>query len=348
MKNKGIYSLLLMLIFILCSCRTLSISLEKNQSPAEPAKIYFADPEKMDTANSLALAAIDAAKLGFLEFFPLVRISPQTKVNLNNKTDYFQFMQRNIVIAKDTKSPEGLSTLGMVCESVDNFGRIDLSKNQIIFKLTEPYEKEVDLIKKSLFQGHKSSKQIKDSQFSNYLKEKTIEYQRTKGLTPDGIAGKKTIVSLSQELSILDVHELTTQMIYPDTPRLAVHIVRSETFNANQNEFNKGFTSIEKVKKNALSMKEFRNLAKPGEKFIVFIYFLDRVDPAYALKWSLASSNKTLSKAVSSIFYAEPKTWPVIVQTFSIDKKDKFKKLYVNLFKTHKRSTTCIASYEIK
>ena len=101
MKNKGIYSLLILLVFILFSCRTLPISLEKKQSPAEPAKFHFADPEKMDSDDRLALAAIDAAKLGFLEHFPLVRINPQTKVNLENKTDYFEFKQRNIVIAKD-------------------------------------------------------------------------------------------------------------------------------------------------------------------------------------------------------------------------------------------------------
>ena len=348
MKNKGKIFLSLLLVIMLFACRTLPISLEKNQSPAEPEKFYFADPEKMDFGTNLALAAIDTAKLGFLEFFPLVITNPQTKIDLKDQTDYLNFRQRNILITEDTKSPEGISTLGMICESVDSFGRIDLSKNQIIYELRPPDEKEADEIKKSITQGLKSSKQIKDKQSSNYMKKKVIEYQRAKGLTPDGIAGKKTIASLSKGLSIIDLQELTTHVVYPDNPHLSVYIIRSETFNSNQDEFNKGFKSIDKVKKNALSLKDFRSFAKPGEKFVVFIYFLDRVDPAYALKWCLADSSKKLSKAVSSIFYAELETWPVVVQTFSIDKKDRFKQLYINLFKTDKLSNTCIASYEIK
>ncbi|MCK5312895.1 MAG: peptidoglycan-binding protein [Desulfobacteraceae bacterium] len=349
MKNKKIFFLSLLLVILLCACRTLpTSSTNKKQSPAKSTKIYFADPEKMDSDANLALATIDAAKLGFLEFFPLVRTNPQTKINLENKTDYIHFKQRNIVIAEDTKSPEGYSTLGMVCESIDSLGRIDLSKNQIIFRITEPDKKEVDAIKKSLLQGSKISKQIKDSQLSNYLKKKISEYQRAQGLTSDGIAGKKTIEYLSKKLSMIDVQELTTQVLYPNRPRLSVYIMRSETFESNQDKFNKGFKSIGKVQKHALSMKEFKSFAKPGEEFIVFIYFLDRVDPAHALKWNLSTTKKSSSKPMSKIFYVEPATWPVIVQTFSVDKKTKSSKLYINLFTTRKRSTTCIASYEIK
>ncbi|MCD4741145.1 MAG: peptidoglycan-binding protein [Desulfobacteraceae bacterium] len=349
MRNKGIYFLLLLLVVMLCACRTLSTSsTNKKQSSVEPTKLHFADPATMDPAAKLALATIDAPKLGLLKTFPLVRINPQTKINLENKTDYFKFNQRNIVIVEETKNQEGLSTLGMVCESVDDFGRIDLSANRIIFKPTKPDKKEVDVIKKSLFHGSKFSKQIKNKELKKYLRKKTIEYQRAKGLTPDGIAGKNTIKSLVQELSMIEVQKLTTQVIYPIRPRLSVHIVPSKAFNANQNKFNKGFKSIDKVKKHALSMKEFKSLAKPGEKFVVFIFFLDRVNPTYALKWNLTSTRKGSSKPMSSIFYAEPETWPVIVQTFNIDEKAKFSKLYINLFKTQKLLSICIASYEIK
>ena len=346
MRKKGVYFLLLLFVVMLCACRSLSTG--KERSPVESSKFQFADSAQMDPGTNLALATVDVAKLGALKSFPYARISSQSKINLNNKTDYYKFIQNNMVITDDIGGPDETRTLGMVCESIDHFGRIDLSKNRIIYKTKKPDKKEAAAIRKSISQGSKLTRRLKDKRLKNDLKEKTVEYQRAKGLTPDGIAGRKTIESLSQELSMIDVQELTTQVVYPQKPRISAYIVRSETLDLNPGKFNKGFKSINEVKKHALSMEEFKSLAKPGETFVVFIYFLDRIDPAYALKWGLAGAGKSLSKTMSPIFYADPETWPVIVETISIDKETEFSKLYVNLFKKRKFLYSCIASYEIK
>lgn len=336
MKKIWVYFLLLLFVVMLCACQTMSTI--KENILYGSSGFYVADPAKMAPDSNLAIATVDVAKLGLLKSFPYARIGPRSKIKLENKTDYYKFRQLNLVVVEDFKAPDGTRTLGMLCESVDDFGRIDLSKNRIVFKPEEPNKKEAAAIRRALSRGSKGAAKLKNKQLRNDLKKRIAEYQQARGLTPDGVAGGKTIESLAREMPVLDVQELTTQVIRRQRPQTILYVLPLETVAKNKKEFSGGFKSMERVKKHDISADDFRRLAKPGQEFVLFVYFLDRVNPAYSIRLNFAPSPLSQTRFLTPVRYAAPEKWPVLVESFKLDDiEDPTASIFVNVLVDGKR-----------
>jgi len=176
------------------------------------------------------------------------------------------------------------------------------------------------------------------------IKKVIAEYQRASGLSADGIPGRKTAESLAREIPILDISEISSTVLYPQKPMAELYVIPYETVEKNVSKFNKGFDSLDAVKKHALTAEQFGALAEPQQRFVLFVYFFDRVDPELPVRIALAPNEMRWSdKHITPIRYASRGVWPVMIETMCIDKSFGSARLYANLF----MKFNCIGSFRI-
>jgi hypothetical protein len=91
---------------------------------------------------------------------------------------------------------------------------------------------------------------------------------------------------MGRESSVIDIHGLTSKIVYPATPRHAAYVVPKTVVDKAPQTYYNGFDSLETVKQNAVDPKAFADMATEGTGFVAFVYFFDRVDPhsRYACK----------------------------------------------------------------
>ena len=79
----------------------------------------------------------------------------------------------------------------------------------------------------------------------------------------------------------------------------------------------------------------------------MFVYFFDRVDPAFTISAHCASKAKSRGGSKKNKkYYTKPGTWPVIVRLFSID--DVPDKLYINIFlQKNAVNSSCVGSHKL-
>ena len=300
------------------------------------------DPADLNPVSRLAINTFELEKLNLLESFPYATVSRQSR-KLDNRTDYTKFIQRTVMIIDFSEEPDGVYTQHMLSESADRFGRIDLSNERIIYQVREPNEKEVAALKESMLNVSGALKKM-DKPSQAHFQKALAAYQSTNGLEPDGIMGGKTAESLCQKVPILDIKEMASQVVYPKIPRNSLYVVPYDAVEQNPAIFNKGFQSLEAVKKHAMTPQEFNKFDRTKKRFVVFVYFLDRVDPTIPIRLGLADAEQRWSKRMSPKLYAAPGEWPVIIQTFCIEESVGSSRLYANLFMKYR----CIGSHRIK
>ena len=354
MKKIFTYTLLAV-VTGLYSCQTMSglkdgITSFKDKIFAE--KIISVDPADLKPAGKLAIVTADTIKSRRLESNPYVKINPEG-LNLENKTDYTKFTQRSVVILKFNEDPDGTCSQSMVSESLDKYGRIDMSYERIVYKLRPPTRQEVNASKGSYLEFSRAMKGMDKESRDNH-KKAVAAYQQSKGLTADGILGSKTVESMLMEVPIMDVQQMSSRIVYPKRPRHDFYILPFDTVAQDPNRFNKGFKSLEAVKKHALSRDKFKEVAEPGNKFVLFVYFLDRCDPNASIQVGFSNTPKRPTQPMCPKRYAVPGKWPVLIESFEIDKKLENYLLYANLFTFGKpflgktKITQCIGSCRLK
>ena len=348
MKKISTYILLTLIATALASCQTMpdlkgGVTAVKNRLLGGKHQAYHKiDPADLNHVGRLAISVFEMEKLNLLQSFPYATVSREGR-KLDNRTDYTRFVQRNVVIMDFSEEPDGIYAQQMLSESVDRFGRIDVSNERIIYQVREPNGQEVAALTESMLNVSAALKKMDKTSRAHFQKALT-EYQSAGGLAPDGIMGRKTAESLAQELPILDIREMANQAVYPQIPRNALYVVPYEEVERNPEMFNKGFESLEKVKEYAMRPDEFNKLDRTKQRFVVFVYFLDRVNPTIPIRLGLADAEQRWSEKMSPKLYAAPGEWPVIIQTFGIDESLGSSRLYANLFMKYK----CIGSQRIK
>ena len=345
MKKASYIILLSLLAFLFCSCQS-NVSFRKGPFK----KQLFTDPAKLDPDAKMALTTMEVAKFKYLKSFPYARISSGSQVNLRNKTDYFKFKQTNMVVVENTSEPEVDRTLIVACESIDQSGRRDISKNSIIYTMAEPSKKEKSAMAKDIMQSAKLTRQIKNAGLKQEITESVKEYQKANGLSADGAIGKNTIKSMLKDTDVVDVKQLEILPIYPENPRFEAHILWADiVVAANPGKFYKGFKSINNVRKKALSLEDLKKKSEASNDFVLFVYFFDRVNPKSQMSCGLSTTKKGASKIKSSYFYTDPHGWPVLVESIKIDSAIKSDKLYVNIYRNKKpMGDMTLGSYEIQ
>jgi hypothetical protein len=284
----------------------------------------------MTPESFLAVLVFDLAKTGLLESMPNVKVNPQGK-DLTNETDYDTFKQRNISIIAVHEEPDETYSQTMLVESFDDYGRIDLSRNHVVFRLRDANAKESEASAQS-FISHAKAMKAADEASRKDFEEAVIEYQQSRGLTPDGILGPNTAASLTEDMWMLEIDKITSHVLYPEEPRHTFYVLDCETVEKDPDKFYGGFESLGAVMANTLTPETLGDLAQPGKQFVLFVYFFDRVDPNRAINLGLSSTAKRKTRRMSPTYYADPEKWPVLVETISIDRRLGHSRLYANLF----------------
>lgn len=344
MKKVSYIILLSLLAFLFCSCQS-NVSFRKGPFK----KQSFMDPVKLDPDAKMALTTMEVAKFKYLKSFPYARISSGSQVNLRNKTDYFKFKQTNMVVVENTNEPEADRTLIVACESIDDSGRRDISKNSIIYTMAEPSKKEKSAMAKDIMQSAKLTRQIKNAGLKKDIKEFVKEYQKARGLSADGAIGKNTIKTMLKDTDVVDVKQLEILPIYPEKPRFEAYILWADVMAKAPEKFSQGFKSINNVRGKSLSLEDLKNMSDVGKDFVLFVYFFDRVNPKYQINCGLAATERGTSKIKSSYFYTDPHAWSVLVESIKIDSALKSDKLYVNIYRNKKpMGDLILGCYEIQ
>ncbi len=349
MKKIGLLFIFILSLSLLNSCvpKTISTGLfGKKQSGI--------DINSLGRDGVQAVLCIEQAKhsvLDTLKTFPYTRIPSKNIIKLGNKTDYSIFRTRKLALTENSIDKQGVHTLGTTCLSIDDLGRKDFSRNQIIYKVQQPTDREIAALKKSISKDARAVRNLRNRKLKTIMKSNVQEYQKTAGLSPDGIPGAKTVNALVKDTEIIDIQELTTNVAYIKKPEFKAYIIPAGK--VNPKIFKKGFKSIKRVKKHALSLDEFKNMSQKSNKFFICIYMLDRLNPAKGLKWGIATSSRGKATNKSSVFYGTPQGWSVIIESFTVESEIKGSKLYVNLYSANQKdvlsgSEKIIGSYAIK
>jgi hypothetical protein len=333
MKKIAAYTLLLIMIMSLCACQG---SLEKKSASLDSSfnsEFQKVDPARLKSASKLAIAAFELAKLGSLGSLATVKMNP-LNTELENKTKYNEFKPENIIILDYSERQDGTYSQSMLAESSDQLGRVDLSINRIAFKIRYPDEKEAAGCQRMALNSYKNIKGL-DQELQNEIKRAIVGYQQATGLTSDGIMGEHTAANLSHKMPIMDIKELSSQLVYPQEPRHRFYILPFEPVAKDPHSFNKGFGSMAAVEKHSIPLDQFEEVAKPQKKFFLFVFFIDRVDPTSSIQVGFSDTAKRRSDPLGRKRYTIPGEWPVLIEPFSIDNElPSGSALYVNLFKT--------------
>jgi len=348
MEKKLISAILVVICgFIIGSCQSLTGVTDNIMGMKDkllgPKRTYQSiNPESLPPVSKLAVAAFEMEKQGLLDAFPFARIDSKNK-KINNKTDYTQFTGRNLAIVEFQQNQDGSFAQTMICESVDSFGRIDVSENRLVFSVRTPTEDEVAEMTDTILETLKGLKP-KNEKAGEEIRKVIAEYQQASGLTADGVPGSKTAESLAREMPILDISEISSTVLYPQKPMTELHVIPYETVDKTVSMFNKGFDSLDAVRHHALPPEKFGALAKPQQRFVIFVYFFDRVNPELPVRITLApNEQRWSSEFITPIRYAGRDVWPVMIETMCIDESFGSERVFANVFMKY----NCIGSFRI-
>jgi hypothetical protein len=315
---------------VLVSLITFSCTWMKPVEKAQKPVIQALSHEELIPIAGTGIDAFDLAKRDMLETVFWVKVDPKGKKLLND-TDYFLFKKRYELITYFDKNPEGYYTEQTITESWDEWGRIDLSENKIVYRLRRPNTQETATMKKRYLEVAKTYSRL-DRAARKDFRAGVAAQQKALGLKADGALGPETAEKMAADTDILEVQEIASRIVYPKAPAHAIYVVDAEILKKDKEKYLNGFESIKYVSEQALDREQFAITALPDKEFAVFVFFFDRVDPRRAISVGIGNFSKRVSNCISTRCYAKPDTWPVLIEYFKIDQELKSDKLYVNLF----------------
>ena len=344
MKTRFVFIFWCIVIFVCIGCmKTVPSDL------FTPPPGHFAAQKASELAplSALAIELDRLAKLGGVPVAPFINVSPSA-IEIENWDKDSEWFDQNVIIMEADLDPDAVFSQRMLVESTDRMGRIDLRDDRIVYQLRTSGPEEAATIANMFgkYLVQRNIKRLSPSEKDNF-KKFLKEYQRECGLTPDGIFGPKTAACLGRETSVVDIHGLTSKIVYPATPRHAAYVVPLAVVDKAPQAFYKGFDSLETVKQHAVEPKTFGDMAAQGTRFVAFVYFFDRVDPHRPLCLRIGDYQKKSSGTAGQQWHAAPGKWPVVVETFTIDKASKGS-LYLNIFIKDGRSNRCISSHRLQ
>ncbi|MEE4601710.1 MAG: hypothetical protein V2J65_10565 [Desulfobacteraceae bacterium] len=340
-------------LVIVCFCiMTLAVISCVKNSPSisfTPSSKDFTAQNASDLApvSALAIQLDRLAKETVFPITPYINTTPSA-IDIENRNESHEWFDRNIVIMEANLDTEGVFSQRMLVEVVDRMGRIDLRDDRIAYQVRAANPEEAATIAGEIVKyiNRRNINRLSKSEkaaFTDFLK----ALQQECGLTPDGIFGRKTAGCMSRDSSVIDIHQLTSKIVYPETPRHAAYIVPKAVIDKDPQAYYKGFDSLETVKQHAVDPKTFGDMAAQGNRFVAFVYFFDRVDPHRPFCLRIGSYQKKSSGTAGQQWHAAPGKWPVVVETFTIDKASNGS-LYLNVFIKDGPSNRCISSHRLQ
>jgi len=290
----------------------------------KPVVVEPSDFETLPPELVQAFVAAEAAKTRSLKSLPYALVDANSKLEVDEIPKRTMFRPVSLLLT-DYKQGSHLSYLS---EAADRYGRIDRRMGSIDYELIEPNAGRAQAIKSWLMQQGKAvpEKEQADSQRN------LSEFQQEQGLNPNGQLDSRTATALGKNLSVLKVKKLQNQIFYPETPNHMSFVLPYEVFKKNKNKLSLDFKSLEAVSALGLTPEQFKDRVKPGQEYVVFVFFFDRVDPEVGISLGFTVEDAHFSvTGASESRYAKQGTWPVIAERFVID-DNLAESLYMHVF----------------
>ena len=311
----------------------------------KPTEYSPATYEDLAPVTSLAINLNSVIKNGIRDLTPYVNINQDNLV-----IDDFpaEVRETNILVIGAGYDQQNIYNQRLLTESVDPLGRFDLRDDSISFYLRDTDKQEALIIAENVRELVKASAKTGAHQFDRTaFKDRVKAYQRDCAIEEDGIFGKNTAQCIGQKTPVIDVLSLSSTVVYPKRPRAAIYVLPAAVVEANSGKYYKGFDSLAVVQADALNPESFKSQAVEGARFVVFVYFFDRVAPGKPIALRISPFSKRYDGEMGEAWYAEPGKWPVVVESFTIDKVTE-DDLFVNVFLGKNFSIRCVASHQIQ
>ncbi len=301
----------LCMIVFLCSCENLDL----NRISAGPEEnVTSFDPLTMEPTITQAVYAVEMAKSNELSLLPYVSVSKSAEIDVLEHPQESVFTPRKQLITDYSKTPDGMVNLEFFSESEDQYGRRDITVNKVVYSTRKPNKKEFETIRQWIL---KTGDELIGK--SDEMRKNLQGFQKEKGLIPDGVFGANSASAMAEEFSMIEIKKIESSVFHPETPSYMMFILPYDVVRKNPAKFSGGITSLLETGKRGITVEQFAATAEQGDKFVIFVYFLDRVDPNTPIKIGFSASDQALSTVTSSASYAAPGTWPVVAETFCID-----------------------------
>lgn len=285
----------------------------------EPSDFATLPPELVQ-----AFVATEAAKTRSLSSLPYALVDANSKLEVDEVPKRSMLRPVSLLLT-DYKPGSHLSYLS---EAADRYGRVDRRMGSIDYDVIEPNHGRALAIKNWLVQQGMAVPEEERAESQKALK----EFQQEQGLNADGQLDARTATALGRNLSVLKVKKLQNQIFYPEIPNHMVFILNYDDFQKNKSRLTQGFKSFEAVGALGLSPEKFRQQVQPGQEYVVFVFFFDRVDPEIGISLGFTTEDSHFSVAgATESKYAKPGNWPVIAERFVTD-DDLAESLYMHVF----------------
>ncbi|MBN1828575.1 MAG: hypothetical protein JW884_05455 [Deltaproteobacteria bacterium] len=345
MKTKLQLYIVCILTVALCSCQGMSNALKGAAPGAAPAAYKEIQVSTLPTHARTAITTFEMARDGRLDSDSMISVDKTIVEALKDLASDFRL--RAVAIMNFKQLESGAFSMDMVAESVDTLGRIDRRKNHIVYAIRRPSSDEADRIAAALLKTYGVARSM-SQKMQQQLRQSFVTFQQSRNLAADGIMGRKTAEEMVRDVQIMDISEMTSSPMPTASPRIEVYVVPFEIVEAQPGKFSGGFKSLPEVKKQAVGADVLRSEEVLNKKMVAFIYFFDRYDPSNVIRVSFAPTERRWTSVSPVEYYAPPDDWPVIVESFSIDRKlSAIDLLYVNLFTKKRFLYECIASRQI-
>jgi len=328
-----------LILTILMGCTGLEVSRVKRL--IFKPEILKLKPNNLRPSLNQALLVARAYQNGDLSSLPFINIDGSSNIDVDKIL--IVAVKKVLNITNYCITPKGNKRLDLTAKYMDRYGRIDFRLINMVYKTEEPNKTQREKIKAWLLKQYSSSKR----NHNNTLKNNWKTFQKETGLHADGQFGPVTATALSHKFSMIHVRTIKNKIIYPEKPNHMLFILPYKVFMGKKNTLPKGFRSWIKVSKSGLSKDEFKKTMKKGNRYTLFIYFFDRVNPAFGIDIHFANTiNTTGNSRKTDKYYAKTGTWPVIVRSFTINKIPD--KLYINIFiQKSSFNKTCVGSHKL-
>jgi len=330
MKKPVLILLLPFLGMLLYAWQALAIQSFSSRLAGGKPKVESLKPDEVDPILHLALRALEEARADRLDRVPYVKTSPETRIAFKGGTGNGRFAQNGLVVTEYRKLESGAFSLEAVIESMGPSGRIGLSRNHMVFSVCKGGQAQCAGLKNALLEMSKAMEEGPPEARQEF-KDDVIGYQKKLGIAPDGVLNEKTAEAIAGDLPVLDIQEITSSVLYPEKPRHVVFILPREEVVRNAGAFNRGIDSLQEVRAHAIPSTDFRDHAKDGGEYVLFVFFLDRVNPSLDLRTGFSQSPGTPPDTMTSKQYPLPGKWPVLAEPFQSGPIADSDRLYVHI-----------------
>lgn len=317
------------------------------QAPAPPPEekpaFHYTQQQDLSPAVNQAILTAKALDAGNHKALPFVRIDNDAIIEI----DPMAVADKNrqvIHIGGFYNTSDGDMKIDFTTQSTDGYGRIDFRLVTMVYRAEEPDEDRTNAVKEWLLDQYSPRGGKYADRLSN---DDWKAFQQEAGLSADGIFGPKTATELARTFPVIHVKDYRNKIIYPDIPNHMLFVVPRDRFVSQMGSLPQGFRSWSDVKNMSLSKDQFRKMAQKGTRFVLCVYFFDRVSPVSGITCQLSQKpGDSRRSSDSAPYFTRPGTWPVIIRPFEIKKTPD--DLYINLF--IQRSTNdnrCIGSHKL-